>query len=702
MAASPIFLIDDEPVEQHVATNGHTNGHANGHTNGGSNGAEACDIPGALFELDLDAYIADFNARIVSAYEAGQDDDLVADISVARSLIPAGTGAYRDFSYIAPEIPEFYQDNCVGCMTCVTECPDTAILGKVTEGSVLELALAQTSEEERDWLSRQWAVTNKFYSVPEKKEPGSGGKFGIFIDPTKCKGCAECVQVCADLGYNALKMIQKEEKTVPQYRQAFDFFRSLPPTPDRFINERVLVDMMLADRSLLYVGGAGSCAGCGEATALRMWLAATAFQVGKENIGIVNSTGCTTVYGSTYPYNPWGVSWTNSLFENGPTDAMGVRARWDQMGWEKKRLWVIGGDGAMLDIGFGALSRMFASGMDIKVLLLDTQVYSNTGGQASTGSFQGQGTKMSPFGKEELGKSEARKEIAQIAMMHPNVYVAQTTAAHMNHFYRAVLDANEYPGPAIISVFTTCQPEHGVGDHEAAQRARAAVDSRAFPLLVYDPRKGRTIRERLDLKGNPAVNDDWYVDPKTKKPFTFIDFARGEGRFEKHFDKDGNPSEMLLAAQQDRLNNWRLLQDLAGILQPEKSTHAAAKPAAAPAIAKEPAAPGNLSSAAAERIAAAKARAAAKANGDQSGAEKSTAAPVANLSSAAAERIAAAKARAAAKLAAAGGEAAPAPVEPAPAEEPPASPATPKLSAAAQERIAAAKARAAAKAQGKG
>jgi pyruvate/2-oxoacid:ferredoxin oxidoreductase beta subunit len=345
------------------------------------------------------------------------------------------------------------------------------------------------------------------------------------------------------------------------------------------------------------------------------------------------------------------------------------------MGWEKKRLWVIGGDGAMLDIGFGALSRMFASGMDIKVLLLDTQVYSNTGGQASTGSFQGQGTKMSPFGKEELGKSEARKEIAQIAMMHPNVYVAQTTAAHMNHFYRAVLDANEYPGPAIISVFTTCQPEHGVGDHEAAQRARAAVDSRAFPLLIYDPRKGSTIRERLDLKGNPNVNEDWYVDPKTKKPFTFVDFARGEGRFEKHFDKEGNPGDMLLAAEADRLNNWHLLQDLAGLLKPQTATHVAAKPAATltqPVVAKEPATP---------------------------------AAP-ANLSNAAAERIAAAKARAAAKSAEARGEAAPAAPAPAPAptvvaEGPPPSPSGAKLSQTALDRIAAAKARAAEKAQAK-
>ena len=88
------------------------------------------------------------------------------------------------------------------------------------------------------------------------------------------------------------------------------------------------------------------------------------------------------------------MSWTNSLFENAPADAMGIRARWDQLGWQARRLWVLGGDGAMLDIGFQSLSRMLASGLDIKVLVLETQVYSNTGGQASTASYTGQNTKM--------------------------------------------------------------------------------------------------------------------------------------------------------------------------------------------------------------------------------------------------------------------------------------------------------------------
>src|SRR5216117_580753 len=181
-------------------------------------------------------------------------------------------------------------------------------------------------------------------------------------------------------------MIRKDDDNMEFYKKAFQFFRNTPETPGKFINEKALADMMLAERSLLYVGGAGSCMGCGEATALRMMLSATGFVYGKENIGLVAATGCNTVYTSTYPYNPYQVAWTNSLFENAPAVAMGVRARWDVQGWQKKRLWIVGGDGAMLDIGFQSLSRMLAAGMDIKVIVLDTQVYSNTGGQTSTSS----------------------------------------------------------------------------------------------------------------------------------------------------------------------------------------------------------------------------------------------------------------------------------------------------------------------------
>ena len=100
-------------------------------------------------------------------------------------------------------------------------------------------------------------------------------------------------------------------------------------------------------------------------------------------------------------------------------------------------------------------------------------------------------------------------------------------------------------------------------DHSVIQ-AKLAADSRAFPVFTYDPRKGEKISERLDLAGNPAQKEDWYVDPRTNQPVDFISFARTEGRFARHFDKDGNPDETILAAQQDRLESWHRLQELAG------------------------------------------------------------------------------------------------------------------------------------------
>jgi pyruvate ferredoxin oxidoreductase beta subunit len=505
--------------------------------------------------------VVDFNERIIRGYEEGYGEKaLPADLSVARSLIPAGTATLRDFSNIAPEIPEYIQENCTGCMDCVTECPDTAILGKVLSEPELDEKLKSIPEADREMFRKQWSKTKKYYEGPQKKKL-PGGMFSIIIDPSKCKGCAECVTVCDD---DALKMVVKTDEVMTRARKIHRYWKDIGPSNPAYINDNLLIDMMLKEDTFIYVGGAGSCAGCGEGTALRMMCAATGAKYG-DRWGIVAATGCNTVYTSTYPYNPYLVPWTNSLFENAPADAIGVRLRWDQMGWQDRPLWCIGGDGAMYDIGFQSLSRLFASGLNIKVFVLDTQVYSNTGGQASTSSYTGQNTKMSVHGKTYGGKQERRKEIAQIAMMHPRTYVAQTTCAHVNHFYKAVLGALEFDGPAIISCYTTCQPEHGVADNMASEQARLAVDTRAFPLLIYDPRKGNTIKERLSLQGNPAVKDDWFTNPKTNEEVSFIDFARSEGRFAKHFDKDGNPSETLLWAKQERLENWHLLQELAGL-----------------------------------------------------------------------------------------------------------------------------------------
>jgi pyruvate-ferredoxin/flavodoxin oxidoreductase len=498
---------------------------------------------------------------VLSAYVSGSEDRLPADLEVARSLMPPGSAARRDFVHLAPEIPELLPSACVGCMECVTACPDSAILAKVALPDDLESALSKEADAAlRAHLGAQFVVTQKFHALPEKRG-AAGGLFGLAIDPTKCKGCGECVEVCGS--HAALRMIAKSPDVLARAAACTRLVRELPPTQPRFLSEKALSDLMLSDAAWLYEGGAGSCMGCGEATTIRMMLAATGFAHGRESVGLVAATGCNTVFGSTYPYNPYLVPWTNSLFENAATVALGIRGKWDQLGWQAKRLWVIAGDGAMYDIGFQALSRLLVSGMDVKVLVLDTQVYSNTGGQASSATFVGQEAKMAAFGPASAGKVERRKELGLLCALHPHVFVAQTTPAHVNHFYRAVMEANAFPGPAVVIAYAPCMPEHGIADDQAAHQCKLAVESRAFPLFVHDPRKGEQLSERLDLKGNPAVKSDWYVNPKTGAAVDFVHFARTEGRFRRHFGPDGAPSEALLAGQEDRRRNWRLLQELA-------------------------------------------------------------------------------------------------------------------------------------------
>jgi pyruvate/2-oxoacid:ferredoxin oxidoreductase beta subunit/Fe-S-cluster-containing hydrogenase component 2 len=527
--------------------------------------------------FDVRSYVEEFGASIVPAYRRGvADEEWPADVGLARSVVPPGTAATRDFSRLAPRLPQLIAERCVGCMACVSACPDSAILGiAVPEGELGDRVAAFAAEEPdpavaADSARAHFVRTQKYAEVPAKRglEPAS---FGIFVEPIHCKGCSECVEVCAALGHDALFMTDKTEEE-PSGETALErafrdmrFFRALPPTPAAYRNEKALADLMLGEHAIGYVGGAGSCAGCGEASAIRMMVAATRQVHGPESMGIVAATGCNSVFGSTYPFNPYLVPWTNSLFENAPAVATGIRARWDQAGYSERKLWVLGGDGAMYDIGFQALSRMVASGADVNVLVLDTQVYSNTGGQASTASFGGQITKLSAFGTAQHGRPEARKELGRILMAHGNVYVAQTTPAHLNHFYRSVMEANAFPGPAVVIAYTACMPEHGIADDAASRQARLAVDSRAFPLFTYDPRRGPTFAERLSLQGNPALRDDWTKLP-TGDAVDFLAFARSEGRFAPHFAADGTPSAEIAETQADRLTNWRQLRELAGLL----------------------------------------------------------------------------------------------------------------------------------------
>jgi pyruvate-ferredoxin/flavodoxin oxidoreductase len=206
----------------------------------------------------------------------------------------------------------------------------------------------------------------------------------------------------------------------------------------------------------------------------------------------------------------------------------------------------VGGDGAMFDIGFQNLSRLLASGKPIRVIVLDTQVYSNTGGQACTSGFTGQVSDMAAYGKAHHGKEETRKEISLLGIAHRGAFVLQTSQALPSHLIGGVLKALQTRRPALINIYTPCPVEHGLADDWSLHAAKFALESRAFPFLTYDPDAGPSFSDCLDLDGNPDVEETWpkyeleYVDGEgaaqsLEVPLTVADWAATEGRFKKHF-----------------------------------------------------------------------------------------------------------------------------------------------------------------------
>lgn len=376
---------------------------------------------------------------------------------------------------------------------------------------------------------------------------------------------------------------------------------------------------------------------------------------GRSSMGICNNTGCSSVWASTYPFNPYPFPWTNHLFQDSPSLAMGIfeghMARmadgfkavrmaekelnggfnaekdgefftyfnWQQFTDEEFHLCPpvvsMGGDGAMFDIGFQNLSRMMMSGKPVKVMILDTQVYSNTGGQACTSGFTGQVSDMAQYGKAIQGKTEIRKEMTLIGMAHRTTYMAQCSSSNATHMIESFIEGVNARRPAVFTVYAPCMPEHGIGDDAAQHQSKLAVESRAFPLIRFNPDKGILPSECFDLDGNPSFETDWptytlkYTDEggaqaSMELPLTFADFAITEGRFRKQFrtvprdawnenmvplaeyvelsaedredkfpyiwalDKKNRlirviPAQPLVKASEDRRNYWRMLKDLA-------------------------------------------------------------------------------------------------------------------------------------------
>ncbi|MBW8191601.1 2-oxoacid:acceptor oxidoreductase family protein [Neiella marina] len=688
-------------------------------------------------------------------------------------FMPPASAKTKDKGLFRLNVPTYDADQCTGCMECTIACPDGAIPNAVHElhdilnatisqlaipPAQLELVKAQVpaicdgirheyrTNRNRQGLSQvmsqvvasmtfanlglqqhlnvvsdalqqlPYARTKPFFDAMENNVAGTGGMFSVAIDPTKCSGCMECVDVC---GPGALNKVRQTGELHAQMHKVFDQLAAMPNTPIRFIEQATQssgeAKRLLLDRDNYYAmsSGHGACRGCGEVTALRLVTSVNhALQQqrynahiaqleqlitqledkretlindpadpnrkarieqtiavlekrlfhfehgptgnGPSNALIANATGCSSVYASTFPSNPYNDPWVNSLFQDTPAIAKGlfegevanqisqfkaIRSakldiddlydpsshdnqlrylEWEHLSDQELALLPtilsIGGDGATYDIGFGALSRLLTTSTPVKVLVLNTGSYSNTGGQASTSSFTGQDSDLSRFGHAHSGKQEARKELGIIATFHPKVMVVQTSTSLQGHFMSNLIEYLNYQdAPALFDVYTPCLGEQGIADDASTRHAQLAVDSRMSPVFVHDPRKGETLAERFSLEGNPDVQHDWatqtmsYVDADgitqlKQVAFTPADFALREGRFKKHFkavdtiddliavadfiqlsvtERLGKVpfiwstdqqrhlvqlavSSSIVALTEERLRNWRMLQYISG------------------------------------------------------------------------------------------------------------------------------------------
>jgi pyruvate-ferredoxin/flavodoxin oxidoreductase len=307
---------------------------------------------------------------------------------------------------------------------------------------------------------------------------------------------------------------------------------------------------------------------------------------GMSVMAMAAHTGCNTVYGSTPPNNPHPYPWMNSLFQDGITvgwllgesfivdhgrrsviperllDALMTREKdvitprdyyeyvhfsdavmTDQEIIELPKAWVVGGDGGMGDIGYQNMSKVILQNRpNVKAVMLDTQVYSNTGGQNSDSTPMLGGNDMNMFGTATQGKNVEKKTVAETFLAgHGSPFVAQVSIANAPKLYRAILDGLEYRGTAFFQCFTTCQPEHGVADDLALTQAQRVRDSRGAPEFVFNPRLGESYQEVLDIKGNPSIDMDWYETKfkQTNEPYryTVAHWCATEARFRNHLKK---------------------------------------------------------------------------------------------------------------------------------------------------------------------
>ncbi|RLD37227.1 MAG: pyruvate:ferredoxin (flavodoxin) oxidoreductase [Bacteroidetes bacterium] len=498
--------------------------------------------------------LPDFIKNVVRPIEALKGDDLPVSAFLGREdgTFPPGTAAYEKRG-IASIVPEWQQDNCIQCNQCAYVCPHAAIRPFLV-----------SDDEEK-------ALPDGIGLIDAKGKQ-KGYKYRIQVSVLDCTGCGSCADVCPSKEKSLImKSLDSQRAEVPNWEHLIKNITFKKDVVDKF---RSFKEAQFAPTLFEFSGACAGCGETPyiqTATSLygeRMMIAnATGCS------SIYGGSAPATPY--TINEEGKGPAWANSLFEDNAEYGLGMSMGVNQMrdrierlmnealangideerkaafqAWIdnkengeaskeasaqvsavlkdktddlakqlmaleqyfiKKSVWIFGGDGWAYDIGFGGVDHVIASGEDVNILVLDTEVYSNTGGQSSKATPTASVAKFATSGKEVR-----KKDLGAIAMTYGYVYVAQVAlGGNMNQYFKALKEAEAFPGPSLIIAYSPCIA-HGLRNTMAESQAeeKFAVQSGYWNLYRYDP--------RLEKEGkNPFQLDS--KEPNWDKYQEFLD-----------------------------------------------------------------------------------------------------------------------------------------------------------------------------------
>ncbi|MGB4985189.1 MAG: pyruvate:ferredoxin (flavodoxin) oxidoreductase [Erysipelotrichaceae bacterium] len=462
--------------------------------------------------------------------------------------------SFDEHRTIATMVPKWNPDNCIQCGFCSYVCPHATIRTFLL------------SEDEIKNAPTTFDVIKPMGSPKATEENLS---FCVSVSPDNCVGCGLCVVECPGMkGNKALEMVDVNEELVKAPLANYLFKET------EYKTGYYSADTIKGSQFLMpYFEVSGSCGGCGETPYYRLvsqlfgkdMLVANATGCSSIYCGSVPSTPFVT------DKNGQGVAWANSLFEDNAEYGFGMKVAQEfkdrqivellennmdkldaaetavvkeylenkgnrvveeklekdlgkiadtkipalaalKRDFVSKSVWIVGGDGWAYDIGYGGLDHVIANNLNVNILVLDTEVYSNTGGQSSKSSQAGSIAKFAAGGKKL-----AKKDLGQIAMAYGHVYVASISmGANRLQTLKALKEAEAYDGPSLILAYSPCI-EHGIKgglmNHQKVQKA--AVECGYYPLYRY----------------NPVNEQPLTIDYKTPDFTKFKDFMLNETRF---------------------------------------------------------------------------------------------------------------------------------------------------------------------------